>query len=57
MADSDSLVILCTKDELVKIIEAKEISQEGSVLSLTHLFDVLLEHYGYDTHWPTNDVY
>jgi len=39
------------------MIAAKEISKEGYVLSLTQLFNVLLEHYGYDTYWPTNDVH
>jgi len=57
MADSESLVIFCTEDEIVKMIAAKEISKEGYVLSLTQLFNVLLEHYGYDTYWPTNDVH
>lgn len=57
MANSDPVVILCTEDELLKIIESQEVSEDSAVLNLSTLFDVLLEHYGYDSYWPTNDVY
>lgn len=55
---SDNLIIVCTQDELDKMIDSGEIKdEETSILKLSVLFDVLCEHYGVNPHWQPNDIY
>ena len=50
-------IILCTKEEMIAMHERGEIPDEGHVVTVEVLFEVLCEHYGVNPHWEPNDVY
>lgn len=50
-------VIICTQDELDAMVGSGIISEDDTIASLSLLFDVLLEHYGYQPGFPTNDIH
>lgn len=50
-------VIICTQDELGALVDSGVISEDDTIASLSLLFDVLLEYYGYQPGFPTNDVH
>lgn len=58
MSEQASFVIICTPDEIEKLLREGKITEETQELSLSVLLDILLEHYGYDCSWPKpSDVY
>lgn len=50
-------ILVCTPDEILKMIQSGECKPETNVLPLNKAFEVLCEHYGVDPHWAPNDVY
>lgn len=50
-------IIICTKDELLAMHQRGEISDEGQVIDLQDLFEILCEYYGVNPNWEPNDVY
>ena len=50
-------VIVATPEELVRLAASGEVGMEAPVIDMSTLFNVLLEHYGYEPGWPTSDVY
>jgi len=58
MSSKEPTILICTKDELLAIVDSGEVTEETLPIPLSCLFDILLEHYGYDPYWPApNDVY
>lgn len=58
MSEQASFVIICTPDEIGKLLKEGKITEETQEFPLSALFDILLEHYGYDCSWPKpSDVY
>ena len=51
------VVVIATLDELTRMYQSGEIDGDTTSITLTQLFDVLLEYYGYDPYFPPNDVY
>jgi hypothetical protein len=52
-----STILLCTADEILRLIRSGECNPETNVLPLSQAFEVLCEYYGVDPHWAPNDVY
>ena len=50
-------VIIATPDELTRMYQSGQIDGDTKSITMTQLFDVLLEYYGYDPNFPPNDVY
>jgi len=58
MSSGSHTILVCTEDELKALLDSGEVTEETVPIPLSCLFDILLEHYGYDPHWPApNDVY
>lgn len=52
MSDQAAFVIICTPDEIEKLLKEGKVTEDTQEVSLSVLFDILLEHYGYDSCWP-----
>jgi hypothetical protein len=49
--------IICTEDEMLRLVELAEADADAIRIDLQQLFDVLCEYYGVDPYWSPNDVY
>jgi hypothetical protein len=49
--------IICTEDEVLRLVELAEADADAIRIDLQQLFDVLCEYYGVDPYWSPNDVY
>jgi hypothetical protein len=56
-SEEKSTVIICTIEELERMAKNKEIDENGYILHLRDLFEVLCDYYGVDPYWTPNDVY
>ena len=52
-----SVVIIATPDEIYSLLKDGKVTEDTPCLTLSQVFDVLLEYYGYEPGFAPNDVY
>lgn len=54
---SNQTIIVCTPDEMLKMLDSGEITDDVPCLTLTQVFEVMCDYYGVNPHWQPNDIY